>query len=157
MHSFVKERFDSLETVAGAWKKDKSFEENILAWNGFNQGRSLFTQDEVIPAAALEKCPDPSKVRAACYELHSWFGKDGAAKLTEQQLIERGWNNAFSLRTWIDYPGLSLTIPGVVLQRLTGGLLGVGGGPTKDSKYVEEVARTRAFWKSVTLNTSKKI
>ena len=157
MYEYAKERFDGLESCATNWKKDKSFEENILGWNGFNQGRGLISQDELIPAAALEHCPDPSKVRAACYEVHSWFAKDGIAKPTPQQLEERGWNNAFSLRTWTDYPGLNLTISGVILQRLTGGLLGVGGGPTKDKKYVQEVARTRAFWKSVALNSSKKI
>ena len=157
MYEYTKERFDGLETCAGNWKKDKTFAENIAGWNGFNQGRGLITQDEVIPAAALEQCPDPAKIRAICSEVHSWFAKDGNAKPTSQQLEERGWNNAFSLRTWIDYPGLNFTVPGVILQRLTGGLFGVGGGPTKDKKYVEEVARTRAFWKSVTLNTSKKL
>ena len=53
MYTYAKERFKSLEEATGAWKKDKSVQENIDAWNGFNCGRTLFAQNEVIPAAAL--------------------------------------------------------------------------------------------------------
>jgi hypothetical protein len=68
---------------------------------------------------------------------------------TPEQLVQRGWSSAYSLRTWPDFPGVTVDIGGVVLQRLTMGLLGIGGGPTKDSKYVQEVAAVRAYWKSV--------
>jgi hypothetical protein len=77
MHAYAKERFKSLEDCAGAWKKDKSVQENIDAWNDFNCGRSLLTQSEVIPAAALAACPNPDRVREVIQELHSWFAKDG--------------------------------------------------------------------------------
>ena len=149
MYSYAKERFKSLEDSAGAWKKDKSVQENIDAWNDFNCGRSLLTQNEVIPAAALAACPNADRVRQVVQELHSWFAKDGDANPTPEQLTQRGWNAAYSLRTWPDFPGTTVDVGGIVLQRLSMGLLGIGGGPTKDSKYVDEVARTRSYWKSV--------
>jgi len=185
LYSYAKERFDSLEGCAKTWKKEKSVEENILAWNGFNTGRSLMSQTDVIPAEALAKvrtcapcgrhrvslscastslsvtavspplrrhhgqCPDPERIRKIVAELHSWYAADGDAKPTPQQLTERGWAAAYSLRTWPDFPGLTVNITGVLLQRLTGGLMGIGGGPTKDAAYVEEVKRTRTYWNSV--------
>ena len=97
----------------------------------------------------MHKCPDAARIRNIVSELHSWFAADGDAKPTPQQLSERGWAAAYSLRTWPDFPGLSVNITGVLLQRLTGGLAGIGGGPSKDSSYVDEVKRTRAYWNAV--------
>ena len=53
LYSYAKERFESLEGCAKTWRRDKSAEENILAWNGFNTGRSLASKVRLSGVRAL--------------------------------------------------------------------------------------------------------
>ena len=84
-------------------------------------------------------------------ECYSWLAINGSAIPTEQQMIERGWNSAFSLRTWTDYPGQTITMSGVMTQKLTFGLFGSHGGENTwlDAEFYKEAKASREFWKSV--------
>lgn len=45
---------------------------------------------------------------------------------------ERGWDEAYDLRPWHEFPDSDrLSIPGVIIQNVSGGFFGSGGGPTQ--------------------------
>ena len=48
-------------------------------------------------------------------------------EMYEGERKNRGWEAAYNLTTWTDYPGVP-NLMGILLQNLSGGLLGSGGG-----------------------------
>jgi hypothetical protein len=64
-------------------------------------------------------------------ETHEWLCK--AKSFTSKELQQRGWEPAYDLTTWHEYPDTNrATTAGVVLQSISGGFLGTGGGPTDE-------------------------
>ena len=58
----------------------------------------------------------------------------GSKKLSTEEKLERGWDEAYDLRPWHEYPDTErVNATGVVLQNLTGGWFGNGGGPTLEN------------------------
>lgn len=102
---------------------------------------------EEIPDAALQACPDPVRIRSIVREVYGWLAADGDNKPTAAQKQEWGWDAAYSLRTWPDFPGISIDIPKVIMQRASCGLLALGG-PRKDSAYLKEAKQTREMWRT---------
>ena len=72
-------------------------------------------------------------------EVNLWLN----GEMHESERKDRKWQAAYSLTTWNDYPG-SFTLSGVLLQNLSGGLLGVGGG--KDSKTFAQARALRKYF-----------
>jgi len=153
LYDFCLERFVNLEAASKQWKADKSAEQNIEAWT-FNPGRAPLSASEEIPAECLKDCPDPDRIRAIVKECYSWLAADGSAKPSLAQRQEWGWDAAYSLTTWPDYPG-PVNVGAIISQRLTMGLMG-GGGPKKaSSDYRKEAQVTRKFWKDVAMRSKK--
>lgn len=50
---------------------------------------------------------------------------------SDVQRKEQQWELAYNLVPWESYPGDNPNVGGVVLQNLSGGLVGSGGGPTE--------------------------
>jgi len=78
---------------------------------------------------ALEKHYDAEAAIANMKELEEWMKIDANDLETRKA---KGFDQAYNLTVWVDYPG-DPSISGVLLQNLTFGLLGCGGGPTKAS------------------------
>jgi len=74
-------------------------------------------------------------------QLDEWMAidaKDDAARKA------KGFDYAYDLRVWESFPGDSVSINGVILQNLTAGYFGCGGGPTESAAHaaaqlVEEI------------------
>jgi hypothetical protein len=75
--------------------------------------------------------------------VHALLG--GSAKiLTGEERSKRGWDQAYDLRPWPEFPDTDrMSMSGVVLQNLTAGYFGTGGGPT--AQTVDEGQRIREF------------
>jgi len=55
-------------------------------------------------------------------------------QLNQEEREKRGWDEAYDLRPWHEFPDTDrANITGVVLQNVTGGFFGNGGGPTKET------------------------
>merc|ERR1712228_206764 len=96
----------------------------------FNAGRSF--QDNVDLSGALTKHFESDSVKAKLAECHEWLTskKD---ELSAEERKERGWDEAYNLTVWEEFPGQP-TISGVLLQNVTGGRMGISGtGPSKQS------------------------
>jgi hypothetical protein len=86
-------------------------------------------QPDVDYSKALEKHYDPEAAVAKMAEVHSWLSSK--ADLNREAMECEA---AYDLRVWDGYPGGdNLGVTGVVLQNLTFGILGCGGGPTKSA------------------------
>jgi hypothetical protein len=90
---------------------------------------------------ALQSHFDPTAAVENMKQLHEWMKID-AMDLEKRR--EMKCEEGYDLRVWEAFPGDSPDATNVVLQNLTFGLLGSGGGPTKSStqlaaRLVEEV------------------
>ncbi len=75
---------------------------------------------------------DPTLAQTHIEEVHELFAQ--GKTMTKEERTKRGWDEAYDLRPWNEFPGTeNATLTTVVLQNLTGGWLGNGGGPTKES------------------------
>ena len=127
MYSFAKARYEWIEKCK--WDKKKSFQENAKAMSAGNIGRSYIPGKDY--SEALANHYDPDLAEKKLQECHNWLKKDSV--FTEKELQERGWNAAYDLTTWHEYPDTNrITIPGVILQNVSGGLIGIGGGPSDE-------------------------
>lgn len=127
MYSFAKARYEWIEKCK--WDKKKSFQENAKAMSAGNIGRSYIPGKDY--SEALANHYDPDLAEKKLQECHNWLKKDTV--FTEKELQERGWNVAYDVTTWHEYPDTNrITIPGVILQNVSGGLLGIGGGPSDE-------------------------
>jgi hypothetical protein len=83
----------------------------------------LALQDHYDPATALERIKE-------CHILLQTATKP----LGTLERTEKGWDEAYDLRPWHEFPDSNrISVMGVVLQNITGGWFGIGGGPTKES------------------------
>jgi predicted aldo/keto reductase-like oxidoreductase len=132
-------RYKNLLETGAKWskKKNATYEENIKNMNTGNPGRAY--DPSVDLTQALKHHYDPELVLQKLKECHGWFTNDNkgtlADKLSPDERKARGWDEAYDLRPWHEFPDMDrMTVKGVMLQNLTGGWLGIGGGPTTESK-----------------------
>jgi len=88
--------------------------------------------DSIDYSQVFSKHYDPAlaeeRIKAATSLLSS------SKRLTAEERSERGWDEAYDLRPWREFPDTErANVTSVVLQNLTRGLLGVGGGPIADT------------------------
>ena len=102
--------------------------------NGGNPMRSL--DDAIDLKQILAKHYDPALAEARILEVHQILGPSKAA-LSVAERVARGWEEAYDLRPWAEFPNSEgITMTGIVLQNLSGGWFRNGGGPTAASKDV---------------------
>jgi predicted aldo/keto reductase-like oxidoreductase len=137
MYSFAKDRYIWLEKCA--WNKKKSFQENAKKMSAGNMGRSYIPGKDY--SEALARHYDSALAEKKLQECHEWLTKGKV--LTEEELQERGWGAAYDLTTWHEFPDTNrISISGVILQNVSGGLLGIGGGPSDEvTAYAAELRR----------------
>ena len=61
------------------------------------------------------------KVVSALSEAHSWLKSGSSPTLSDTELK---CDEAYTLVTWESFPGDNITVTGVVLQNVTGGMVG---------------------------------
>lgn len=135
MYEFCRKRYKSLEDTK--WKDGKSFAENKKKMASSNIGRAF--SDKVDLSKALEKHFDREEVKRKLAECHAWL--TGANAPTEEEKKDRGWDTAYDLRAWPEYPDTDrMSMKGLFLQNLSGGRMGMGGGPTDEfAAYASQV------------------
>ena len=62
--------------------------------------------EEGLPAAAFAQCPNPARIRLILRECYSLLAVDGDANPTLEQRLASGWSAAYSLHTWLEFPGI---------------------------------------------------
>lgn len=62
--------------------------------------------EEGLPAAAFAQCPNPARIRLILRECYSLLAVDGDANPTLEQRQASGWSAAYSLHTWMEFPGI---------------------------------------------------
>jgi len=128
MYDFCKERYKSMFATESAWKDNKSFEENAEKMSSFNAGRPYSKKIDL--TEALKDHYDPELVKQKMEELDGWLRVDGT--LTEEERNARGWDEAYSLTVWEEFPGAEISASKVLLQNMTGGRMGISGtGPNR--------------------------
>jgi hypothetical protein len=132
-----------LDSEFVCWTLDlnTSFPVHLGIRSAGNPGRGY--DEKVDLTTALAKHYDPAAALAKIEETVALL-KKASKKLSTEQKLKFGWNDAYDLRPWHEYPdSFRMTIPGVVLQNVTGGWLGSGGGPTKDDlDFTSKLRRT---------------
>jgi hypothetical protein len=64
-------------------------------------------------------------------DVHQLLGTSKTG-LEKEELRKRGWDEAYDLRPWNEFPDVeNANLTSVVLANLTSGVFGNGGGPTK--------------------------
>jgi predicted aldo/keto reductase-like oxidoreductase len=154
MIEFAQERYASLEECSKKWNSKLTFDENTKAanWN-FNPGKAyepgITFNDKKVGLfwrrKGLLHDKQNDKIEAILPIAHGMLSK--SRKYTDEEKKAKGWGMAYSLQTMEAFPGEVVTVPGVVVQNLTKGLAGVGGGPksakTKGFLKNAKVVRTR--------------
>jgi hypothetical protein len=69
--------------------------------NPGNPGRSFDATVDLTEALKDHYNPELAKQKLA--EVHEWLKKDG--KLTDEERAAKGWNRAYNLTTWGEFPG----------------------------------------------------
>lgn len=103
---------------------------------GYSFNSGTLCRPDVNLKDALKTRADIDVVTKKLDEVKFWLH----GEIYEQERKDRGWQAAYSLTTWGDYPGAP-TITGMLLQNMTGGLLGSGGG--KEAKIFNEARALR--------------
>ena len=89
---------------------------------------------------ALSKHYDPETAQKKLVAGHELLKKSSKHSLEERK--SRGWDEAYDLRPWHEFPDTNrMTASGVVLQNVTSGWFGCGGGPTGESRSYGEQLR----------------
>jgi uncharacterized protein len=127
MYDFCRERYANLESQT--WNDKLSFQQNLLKFNDGNMGRGY--TPHVDYEAALKDHYNAPLVIQKLKEAHEWLCKKSTPAITESQRLERGWDRAYNLTCWEDYPGAAPTATGVLLQIVTLNQFGCSGGPNK--------------------------
>jgi len=145
MVTFAQERYKSLEGASKKWsdkKALKDYEAAVVAGWAFNPGRA-FEPSVSEWSSILGSCTTKGKVVEAMEEAHSWLksSKKPSPALSDPDL---NCEEAYSLVTWESFPGDSVTVGGVVLQNVSGGLVGAGGG--KSPKHRKQSQELRGFF-----------
>ena len=99
--------------------------------------------DSIDYAQVLSRHYGPELAEEKIKEVHALLGRS-AKILTAEERIKRGWEEAYDLRPWSEFPDTDrMSISGVVLQNMTAGYFGIGGGPTAET--VDLGQRIREF------------
>jgi uncharacterized protein len=133
MYDFARARYSKTEEVA--WKKSKSYSENIKSMPTANMGRSF--DPDVDYRKALENHFNPDTAKEYMAIAHSWLSSKSIA-----DRIALNSEPAYDLRAWECYPGETPTATSVILQHFSFGLIGKTG-PTKASTKFSELLRLR--------------
>jgi hypothetical protein len=122
LYEFARERYSNLDTAK--WNDKKSFEDNITAMEAGNSGRAF--QPNVDLTEALKDHYDAELVKSKLSEAHEWCSK-GNPVLSHAERKEKGWDEAYSLSVWDDFPGIpaSISVSKVLVQCLSGGHFGI--------------------------------
>lgn len=84
-------------------------------------------------AQLLSKHHDPKLAEQRIKEVHSLLSQSNRT-LGIAERSKRGWDEAYDIRPWREFPDTErMSTSGVILQNLTGGMFGSGGGPTKQT------------------------
>ena len=135
MVCFAKDRYKSMESENAKWKDKKDALTNIGNFS-FNPGRHW--DPKVNYDAALEGNRFKKEIVERMEETHNWLNsKTGTLGKTD--------NEAYTLKTWESFPGDDITVGQVILQNVSGGMAGAGGGTT--SSYRRNSAEIRGFFK----------
>ena len=81
---------------------------------------------------------DPKSCLLGIQKCHDLL--QSSSEYTMEQRRELGWDAAYDLRPWHEFPKCD-SVLGVLLQNLSWGWLGAGGGPTKESANFGEKLR----------------
>ena len=114
---------------------------NLFAANS-NAGNPMRGLDDSINLdEVLASHYNPSLAKQRIQQAHEIVGPN-SKPLTDAELRSRGWEEAYDLRPWHEFPDTDrISIPKVVLQNLTWGWFGAGGGPTRESNDFAETLR----------------
>jgi hypothetical protein len=135
MYDTAVARYKALLATSQKWSSNKSYDQNMTDLNDGNPMRS-FDDSAINLAKLLEHHYDPQLAETRIRQVHDMLGggKDKQL-LTEAERNEIGWEAAYDLRPWHEFPDTERVTPqSVVLQNLTGSWLCCGGGPTKASQ-----------------------
>jgi uncharacterized protein len=124
MVTFARDRYKSMEKENAKWKKGKDTLTNISNFS-FNPGRHW--EPDVNYDAMLEGNPFKKEIISRMRDTHEWLNsKDGSKK--------SGSNQAYTISTWESFPGDEPSVKDVIMQNVSGGMAGAGGGVTSDYK-----------------------
>lgn len=136
MHEFSKNRYENTEGCT--WNKKKTFEENEMKMSAGNPGRGY--DESVDLTEALKNHYDPELAKSKLVELHNWLKKDSS--LSEEEMKKLGWEKAYNLTTWEEFPGEIVSMKSVLLSRV--GILNSGGNndsATEEAKVMRGIVR----------------
>lgn len=103
---------------------------SIGSRSGGNPGRGY--DASVDYKKALSKHNDPETVQKKLVDCHELLKKSSTHSLEDRK--SRGWDEAYDLRPWHEFPDSNrISALSVVLQNVTAGWFGCGGGPTEES------------------------
>lgn len=132
MYDTAKAIYTNLETT-NKWNSKKSFDENVKAMQGGNPGFGYNPSFDFKPA--LKNHYDPATAIERIKECHEML-QTSAKPICERELQIRGWDAAYDLRQWSEYPDTDkvlTSVLSVVVQNVTCGFFGAGGGPSEES------------------------
>jgi len=132
MYDTAKARYTSLET-SNKWNNKKSFAENVKVMGGGNPGFGYIPSIDL--KSALQNHCDPVAALERIKDCHKMLQKS-AKPISAGERSERGWDVAYDLRPWTEFPDTDKAIESmisVVLQNVTFGYFGAGGGPSEES------------------------
>jgi len=130
MVEFAKNRYKSMEKENAKWKNKKDTLTNIGNFS-FNPGRHWEPKVDYDIVLGDNKHKDLIVERME--ETHHWLNsKDGILKIAQ----------AYTFVTWESYPGDDVTVPSVIAQNLTGGLIGAGGGKSLKNRKMSSQMRS---------------
>ena len=99
-----------------------------------NPGRGY--DESVDLTEALKNHYYPELAISKLVEVHNCLKKD--TSLTKGDKAKLGWERAYNLTTWEEFPGEALTVSGVILSRLG---IKSGGGNSEDAAEEAKVMR----------------
>ena len=103
-----------------------------------NPGRGY--DESVDLTEALKNHYDPELAKSKLVELHNWLKKDSS--LSEEEMKKLGWEKAYNLTTWEEFPGEIVSLKSVLLSRV--GILNSGGNndsATEEAKVMRGIVR----------------
>ena len=134
MYDFAKARYEMLEQTP-AYNPKKSFEENSAKHQAGNMGRHYSEKFDY--SEALKDHCDPETAKTYLKEVHDALNKK--KKWTDAELKERGWDQAYNLTCWNDFPGGVFS--DILKNVFTFGYMGAGG---PDNKFRATITSLRA-------------
>lgn len=91
----------------------------------------------------LQNHYNPALAEQKIQEVHDLFQDSTNTLLSKAERRAKGWDEAYDLRPWQEFPDTDrLTSTSIVLQNLTMGYLGAGGGPSKESVHLGDQIRS---------------